>query len=85
MIARDLYPLAWTLQAQLPDLRIHDTVGDPLIQNAVADRCTATCQQAGLADEDARVIGEARAGRHASATGPASVRDPRSWVTPLTQ
>jgi hypothetical protein len=62
MIARDLYPLASTLQAHVPDLRIRDTVGDPLMQNAVADRCMATCQQAGMADEDARVIGEALAG-----------------------
>jgi hypothetical protein len=62
MIARDIYPLAWTLQAHVPDPRIRDTVGDPLLQNAVADRCMATCQQAGLADRDARVIGEALAG-----------------------
>ena len=62
MIARDLYPLASTLQAHVPDLRIRDTVGDPLMQNAVADRCMATCQQAGMADGDARVIGEALAG-----------------------
>jgi hypothetical protein len=62
MIARDIYPLAWTLQAHVPDLRIRDTVGDPLMQNAVADRCVATCQQAGMADGDARVIGEALAG-----------------------
>lgn len=62
MIARDIYPLAWTLRAQVPDLRIRDTVGDPLMQNAVADRCMATCQQAGMADGDARVIGEALAG-----------------------
>jgi hypothetical protein len=62
MIARDLYRLAWTLLTQLPDLRIRDTVGDPLLQNAVADRCMATCQQAGVADEDARVVGEALAG-----------------------
>jgi hypothetical protein len=62
MIARDLYRLAWTLQAHVPDLRIRDTVGDPLMQNAVADRCMATCQQAGIADGDARVIGEALAG-----------------------
>ncbi len=62
MIARDLEALAWTLQAHVPDLCIRDTVGDPLRQNAVADRCMATCQQAGMADEDARVIGEALAG-----------------------
>jgi hypothetical protein len=62
MIARDLYPLASTLQAHVPDLRIRDTVGDPLMQNAVADRCMATCRQAGMADGDARVIGEALAG-----------------------
>jgi hypothetical protein len=62
MIARDLYPLAWTLQAHVPDLHIRDTVGDPLMQNAVADRCMTTCQQAGIADGDARVIGEALAG-----------------------
>jgi hypothetical protein len=62
MIARDIYPLAWILQAHLPDLRIRDTVGDPLMQNAVADRCAATCQRAGMADGDARVIGEALAG-----------------------
>jgi hypothetical protein len=62
MIAHDIYPLAWTLRAQVPDLRIRDTVGDPLMQNAVADRCMATCQQAGMADGDARVIGEALAG-----------------------
>jgi hypothetical protein len=55
----DLSRLTWTLQAQLPDLCIRDTVGDPLLQNAVADRCMATCRQAGVADEDARVIGEA--------------------------
>jgi hypothetical protein len=58
MNARDLSRLAWTLQAQLPDLCIRDTVGDPLLQNAVADRCMATCRQAGVADEDARVIGK---------------------------
>ena len=62
MSARDLYRLAWTLQAHVPDLRLRDTVGDPLLQNAVADRCIATCQQAGLADGDARVVGEALAG-----------------------
>jgi hypothetical protein len=62
MKARDLSRLACTLQAQLPDLCIRDTVGDPLMQNAVADRCLATCQQAGLADADARVVGEAIAG-----------------------
>jgi hypothetical protein len=62
MIARDIYPLAWTLQAHLPDPRIRDTVGDPLMQNAVADHCMATCQQAGMADVDARVVGEALAG-----------------------
>jgi hypothetical protein len=62
MNTRDLSWLAWTLQAQLPDPRIRDTVGDPLMQNAVADRCMATCQQAGIADGDARVIGEALAG-----------------------
>ena len=62
MIARDLYPLAWTLQAHVPDPRIRDAVGDPLLQNAVADRCMATCQQAGMADGDARVMGEALAG-----------------------
>jgi hypothetical protein len=32
------------------------------MQNAMADRCMATCQQAGIADGDARVIGEALAG-----------------------
>ena len=32
------------------------------MQNAVADRCIATCQQAGMADVDARIIGEALAG-----------------------
>jgi hypothetical protein len=62
MIARDLYWLAWSLQAHVPDPRIRDTVGDPLMQNTVADRCIATCQQAGVADDDARVIGEALAG-----------------------
>ena len=62
MNARDLSRFAWTLQAQLPDLCIRDTVGDPLLQNAVADRCMATCQQVGMADEDAWVIGEALAG-----------------------
>ena len=62
MIACDLDPLACTLQTHVPDLRIRDTVGDPLMQNAVADRCMATCQQAGMADGDARVIGEALAG-----------------------
>ena len=62
MNACDLSRLAWTQQAQLPDLCIRDTVGDPLLQNAVADRCMATCRQAGVADEDARVIGEALAG-----------------------
>jgi|RhiMetdeSRZDD1v2_1073273.scaffolds.fasta_scaffold3425204_2 hypothetical protein len=62
MIARDIYPLAMTLQAHLPDPWIRDTVGDPLMQNAVADRCVATCQQAGMADGDAQVIGEALAG-----------------------
>jgi hypothetical protein len=61
MNARDLSRFAWTLQAQLPDLCIRDTVADPLLQNAVADRCMATCRQAGVADEDARVIGEALA------------------------
>jgi hypothetical protein len=61
MIARDLSRLAWTLQAPVPDLRIHDTVGDPLRQNAVADRGLATCQQAGRADGDAQVRGEALA------------------------
>jgi hypothetical protein len=29
MNTRDLSWLAWTLQAQLPDPRIRDTVGDP--------------------------------------------------------
>jgi hypothetical protein len=62
MNTRDLSWLAWTLQAQLPDPRMRDTVGDPLMQNAMADRCMATCQQAGIADGDARVIGEALAG-----------------------
>ena len=62
MSARDLYRRAWTLRAHVPDLRLRDTVGDPLLQNAVADRCIATCQQAGLADGDARVVGEALAG-----------------------
>jgi hypothetical protein len=62
MSARDLEALAWTLQAHVPDLRIYDTVGAPLRQNAVADRCMATCQQAGMADGDARVMGEALAG-----------------------
>ena len=62
MIARGLSPLAWTLLAHVPDRCIRDTVGDPLLQNAVADRCIATCQQAGLADGDARVVGEALAG-----------------------
>ena len=62
MIARDIYPLAMTLQAHLPDPWIRETVGDPLMQNAVADRCVATCQQAGMADGDAQVIGEALAG-----------------------
>jgi hypothetical protein len=62
MIARDIYPLAWTLLAHVPDRCIRDTVGDPLLQNTVADRCMVTCQQAGMADEDARVIGEALAG-----------------------
>jgi hypothetical protein len=62
MIARDIYPLAWTLHAHLPDPRIRDAVGDPLMQNAVADRCMATCQQAGMADMEARVMGEALAG-----------------------
>jgi hypothetical protein len=38
MIARDLDSLAWTLQTHVPDLRSRDTVGDPLRQNAVADR-----------------------------------------------
>jgi hypothetical protein len=33
MIACDLYRLAWTLQAHVPDLRIRDTVRDPLMQN----------------------------------------------------
>ena len=32
MIGRDIYPLAWTLQAQLPDLRIRDTAGDHVTQ-----------------------------------------------------
>jgi hypothetical protein len=62
MTARDIYPLAWTLHARLLDPHIRDTVGDPLMQNAVADRCIATCQQAGMADADARIIGEALAG-----------------------
>jgi hypothetical protein len=62
MIACDIYPLAWTLHAQLPDPWIRDTVGDPLMQNAVADRCMATCQQAGMADIEAHVMGEALAG-----------------------
>ena len=62
MSARDLEALAWTLQAHVPDLRSRDTVGDPLRQNAVADRCMATCRQAGMADGDARVMGEALAG-----------------------
>jgi hypothetical protein len=62
MIARDIYPLAWTLLAHVPDRCIRDTVGDPLLQNAVADRCIATCQRAGMADGNARVIGEALAG-----------------------
>jgi hypothetical protein len=62
MIARDIDALASTLQAHVPDLHIRDTVGDPLMQNAVADRCMATCQQAGMTDGDARVIGEALAG-----------------------
>jgi hypothetical protein len=62
MIARDIYPLAWSLQAHLPDPRIRDTVGDPLMQNAVADCCIATCQQAGMVNGNARVIGEALAG-----------------------
>lgn len=62
MIARDIYPLARTLQAHVPDLRIYDTVGDPLMQNAVADRCTETCRHAGITEEHARVIGEALAG-----------------------
>jgi hypothetical protein len=29
MIARDIYPLAWTLLAHVPDRCIRDTVGDP--------------------------------------------------------
>lgn len=29
MIARDIYPLAWTLWTQLPDLCIRDTGGAP--------------------------------------------------------
>jgi hypothetical protein len=62
MIACDLDPLAWTLQTHVPDLRIRDTVGDPLMPNAVADRWMATCQQAGMADGDARVMGDALAG-----------------------
>lgn len=62
MIARDIYPLAWTLRAHLPDPYIYDTVGDPLLQNAVADRCIATCQQAGMDHENARIVGEALAG-----------------------
>lgn len=62
MIARDISPLASALQAHLPDVHIYDTVGDPLMQNAVADRCIETCQQAGIAEENARIIGEALAG-----------------------
>jgi hypothetical protein len=62
MIACDIYPLAGTLQAYLPDPHIYDTVGDPLMQNAVADRCIETCQQAGIVEENARIIGEALAG-----------------------
>jgi hypothetical protein len=62
MTTRDLSGLACTLQAQVPDLHIRDTVGDPLLQNAIADRCMASCQQAGIDEEDARVIGEALAG-----------------------
>jgi hypothetical protein len=62
MTARDIYPLAWTLHARLLDPCIRDTVGDPLMQNAVADRCIATCQQAGMAEVNSRIIGEALAG-----------------------
>jgi hypothetical protein len=62
MMTRDIYPLAWALHARVLDPRICDTVGDPLLQNALADSCIATCQQAGMGDMDARVIGEALAG-----------------------
>ena len=62
MNARARSRLACALQAQLPDLRIRDTVGDPLQQNAVTDSCRATCQQVGMADGDAQIIGEALAG-----------------------
>jgi hypothetical protein len=35
MIARDIDALAWTMRAEVPDLHIHDTVDDPLMQNPV--------------------------------------------------
>jgi hypothetical protein len=79
MIARDIDALASTLQAHVPDLRIRDTVGDPLMQNAVADRCMATCQQAGMADGDARVIGEALAGYLYGWCGRDAHLDERVW------
>jgi hypothetical protein len=62
MIARDSFLLAWTLRALAPDPCILETVGNPLRQNAVTDSCRATCQQVGMADGDAQIIGEALAG-----------------------
>jgi hypothetical protein len=62
MMSRDIYPQARTLYVLLPDPTITGAVGDAETQYTVADRLIEACQQAGVDELDATIIGEALAG-----------------------